>query len=464
VYCSNVACLDPERGAGVKFLAAFSMRVRDAHPDHHAIFKGMAWVMLFVLLGKLIGAAKEMAVAYRYGAGAEVDAYLFVLNIVSWPIGLWFSVLTVVLIPAAARMRQNSARQLPRFRAELLGSALLFGLVLTAAIWLGLFFLLRSPWSGLPPATSEIAERILPSLMTTVPLGILASLFSVWMLAGGRYVNTLMEGLPSLVIAVTILAVTGYGIEPLVWGTVLGAALYMIVLGMLLRRSGDIEAPRFNPRSSQWSAFLQGFGIMFIGNALMSLIIIIDLLFTVRLGTGAVATLGYANRVLALIVGLGGTAATRATLPVFSSVQGQKGKDVYRLAMQWAHLMFAFGAVAMVFVWWLAPYAIRLLFERGAFTSQDTSAVTEVLRYGALQLPFYFSALVLVSCLATGGAHKLLALGAVVNLCIKFVGNIVFVPVLGINGIMLATGLMYLVSFAMLYWMAFAAGKRGEKE
>ena len=54
----------------------------------------MAWVALFVLLGSLVRAGKEMAIAYRYGVSAEVDAYLFVFNLVNWPVGVWFSVLT----------------------------------------------------------------------------------------------------------------------------------------------------------------------------------------------------------------------------------------------------------------------------------------------------------------------------------------------------------------------------------
>ncbi len=98
----------------------------------------MAWVALFVFVGKLAGAAKEMAIAYRYGLSREVDAYLFVFNLVSWPIGVWFSILTVVLVPLAARMRQTDPSELPRFRSELLGFVILLGLALALAGWSGL--------------------------------------------------------------------------------------------------------------------------------------------------------------------------------------------------------------------------------------------------------------------------------------------------------------------------------------
>ena len=41
-------------------------RLRNAHPDHHAIALGVAWVALFVFFGKIAGAAKEMAVAWYF--------------------------------------------------------------------------------------------------------------------------------------------------------------------------------------------------------------------------------------------------------------------------------------------------------------------------------------------------------------------------------------------------------------
>ena len=371
-------------------------RLRNAHPDHHAIALGMAWVALFVFFGKLAGAAKEMAVAYRYGVGAEVDSYLFVFNLISWPVGVWFSVLTVVLVPLAASIRQGASAELPRFRAELLGLTLLLGLALALLAWLGLPLLLRSSWTGLPAITVTVATSMVPILVLLLPLGVLISLFSAWMLAAGRHANTLLESVPALAILVALLAFPGGGVEPLVWGTIAGFAFHLASLAVPLARQGEIEAACFTHLSPQWPAFWQGFGIMLAGQALMSLVGIIDQFFAAHLGTGAIATLSYANRILALILGLGATAVARATLPIFSQAQAQGGKQAQRVAIHWVRLLFVLGVVAMIAGWWLAPWAVKLLFERGAFTAQHTEVVTEVLRYGLAQLPFYFGAFVLV--------------------------------------------------------------------
>ena len=158
----------------------------------------------------------------------DVDAYLFVLNLVSWPVGVWFSVLTVVLVPLAARIRHSTSVDLPRFRAELLGFTILLGMGLMLFAWLGLPLLLRSPWTGLPPTSVTIATNMVSSLVLLVPMGGLISLFSAWMLSAGRQANTLLESVPALVLLAAILAFPGGGAEPLVWGTVSDLSLGLI--------------------------------------------------------------------------------------------------------------------------------------------------------------------------------------------------------------------------------------------
>ncbi len=425
-------------------------RVRNAHPDHHAIARGMAWVALFVLLSSIARAAKEVAIAYRYGVSAEVDAYLFIFNLVSWPVSVWFSVLTVVLIPLAARIRQGATEELPRFRSELLGLTILIGLILAFISWAGLPWLLHSPWTGLSDTTASIAINMVPGLAWLALLGTIISLFSAWMLAAGRHANTLLESIPPLVILLVLFAFPDGGAEPLVWGTLAGFAFHLASLAVPLARQGEVDIPRFTRQSPQWTPFWQGFSIMLAGQVLMSFTGIIDQFFAAHLGTGAIATLSYANRILLLLLGMGAMAVSRATLPIFSKAQAQGGEHVNRVAIHWVRLMFALGVVTMLVSWLLAPWGVKLLFERGAFTAEDTIIVAEVLRYGLTQLPFYFAAIVLVSLLSSQGRYQAIALVAGSNLLVKLAALAIFTPVLGINGIAISTSVMYAAALLLL--------------
>lgn len=421
-------------------------KFRRIHPDHKAIAKGMVWVSLFVLLGKFVGAAKEMAIAYRYGTGVEVDAFLFVLNLVSWPVGIWFSSLTVVLVPLLVRIQQNSFGDFVRFRAEFFGLSLLLGGFFSFISWQGLPYLLQMAWVGLPNETAILASGIIPDIALVPILGTLIGFFSVLTLASGRHLNTLFESLPALATLLAVMVFSGGGTAPLVWGTLTGFFLNFALLGISLLRRGEVREVRFSYQSQYWPAFCGGVGIMLAGQVLMGLGTIVDQFFAVRLAPGAIATLSYAQRILSLILAFGAMAVARATLPVFSRTRAQCGQ-VRRLASQWSWGMFFLGCLTLAFGWWMAPKIVKLLFERGAFAAEDTILVTEVFRYGLLQLPFYFSGIVLVSCLASQGKYRVLTVVAGVNLVVKILSLQVFVKYFELNGVMLSTSLMYASSF-----------------
>jgi putative peptidoglycan lipid II flippase len=434
----------------VNFLNALGSRFRTADPHHAAILKGMLTVALFTLLGKLISAAKEMVVAYRYGLAAEVDAYQFLFNLVSWPLGVWASVLTAVLVPLAARMRGADPDGLPRFRAELFGLTLVLGLGLALAGWLGISTVLGVDQTGLPARTTALAQAALPGLILMLPLGMIVALQSAWMLAAGRHLNTLLESVPMLFIAAAILTFPSGGIAPLVWGTVVGSMCHLLTLLVPMARRQELETPRLTHASPSWRLFWRGFGIMAIGQALISFTVVIDQFYAVALGPGSIATLGYANRVLSLILSLAAVAVSRATLPVFSQARPGAAGELYEVARYWTRLMFVAGIAVMLIGHVLAPWAIALLFERGQFSARDTVVVAEVLRYGLPQLPFYLPVMVLVSYALSQRRYGLIFCSGVIGCAGKVIGNILLVPALGVNGIALAAIFVY--GFNLLFF------------
>lgn len=442
-------------------LRALGTQLHAAAPDHAAILKGMLTVAAFVFVGKLASAMKEMAVAYRYGLGPEVDAYQFLYTVISWPIGVWSSVLTAVLVPLAVRLRDRQ-RQLARFRSELLGCVMLAGCALAVLMWLVLHNLFRLGQSGLPPRLAGLAEAALPGLILLLPLGMLTALQSAWMLAAGRHLNTLLDCIPTLSIAALVMALPGGGMRALVWGTVAGSALHLLSLMAPPALRHGQGALRLSLSSPQWRWFWQGFGIMVGGQALMSLTVVIDQFYAAGLGTGAIAMLGYANRILSLILGLAAIAVSRATLPIFAQVHGQDGMRLRAVARLWAGMLFLLGVLAMLVSHAAAPWIVGVLYERGQFDGSDTLAVAEVLRYGLPQMPFYFSSMVLVSYALSQRRHHLVFYSALIGCAAKIAGNVLLVPALGVNGIALGTALVY-ASTALFFWYALIVRGTGHE-
>lgn len=427
--------------------------LRNPDSQHRQIAVGFIWVSLFVFIGKLAGAAKEMTIAWRYGISATVDAYVFIFNLVNWPVSIWASILTVVLLPLAARIRHNTPEELPRFRAELFGLTIILGLGFGLLTWLALPIMLHTGWLGLSGHALTEALNMNSGMTLLVPIGAVISLFSAWLLAAGKHRNTLFEAIPSFTLLVALLLPASWLPEPLLWGTVAGFALHAAALAIPIHRNKELPAPRFAQQSPAWQYFWGSIGIMALGQTLTTFTNLIDQFFAANLGEGALSTLSYANRIMALLLGLGATAISRATLPVFSEAFVKGVANINALAWHWARLMFACGLIIVLLGWLTAPLLVKFLFERGAFTADDTQIVSSLFRYMLPQVPFYFSALVFVSAIASKKQHRFIALSGATNMLWKLPAAFLLVPILGLKGLVLSTAIMYGFSAVLLYFL-----------
>lgn len=413
---------------------------------------GVALAMLTVAaylgLGKAAGALREVAIAWRHGVGPILDAYVFVSGLYAWLPSLAFVVLSAVLVPIVAAGGGDRARC--RFIGEVLGACLLLGGVFSLAAWLSAAELAAIARPDDPAVASQV-EPVARSLAPMLLLGVAIAPVSVLLLGQGRHVNTLFEGLPALAVLVAVLAWAGTG--ALVWGLLAGMALQLGALVGALARSGGMPRPALGVSAPEWAAFGRALGVMVAGQALMSLVTIVDQFVAMRLGAGQVSTFGYANRTLALASGLGGTVVARAVLPATASlVAAGRTAQALALARTWSLRVLGLGALAAAAAWVLAPAIVELLFVRGAFGHDEAVAVTDVLRWGLLQLPFYFTGVVLAQLLASQRRYREIAAVAAANLVVKLAANAFLVPWLGAAGLMAATAAMYLFSAAAL-WM-----------
>ena len=71
--------------------------------------------------------------------------------------------------------------------------------------------------------------------------------------------------------------------------------------------------------------------------------------------------------------------------------------------------------------------------------------------WGLVQVPFYFAGLVMVQLLASKQRYGVIAFFAITNLFVKILCNFMLAEWMGVSGIALATGLMYVWSTICLY-------------
>ncbi len=419
--------------------------------DHGTIMRDMAIVALFLFLAKLAAAAKEMVVAWRYGTGEIVDAYLFVFNIVSVPIAVWYSVLSAVLIPLLARLQLSDHRTVSRFRRELLGCTVLAGLAAGLFVWFALRLALASSSFGLPSETRALTMASVDWLIWLIPLGMIAHFGSVLLMARGRHTNSLLEAAQPLTLLLLLLLLSSGDIFVLIAGTLLGAFVQLTLTAALVGRGTIPARPQFSFTSPAWAEFGAGIGTMLVAQLALALTPVVDQLFAADLGVGSISTLGYSNRVLGLFLSLGATAVGRATLPIFSRITHTNPAALAPLARRWCLFMLVGGAIVWLLCWVASGWIVQLLFERGAFSHRDTFAVSGLLQWGLSQIPFYYAMLVGSMAILSLGQFRMAAMLAILGLFVKIVLSFLLVPLLGLPGLMLSTSATWAVYAGTLF-------------
>jgi putative peptidoglycan lipid II flippase len=190
---------------------------------------------------------------------------------------------------------------------------------------------------------------------------------------------------------------------------------------------------------------------------------VVDQSMAAMLGPGAVSSLNYGNKVVALLVGVASLALSNAIFPRFSQlVVARDWAGARRTLRTFEALAFAGGAIAAAaFIVGSTPL-VRLLFERGSFTRGDTAVVSRIQVCFLLQLPFNVAGMVAVRLLSALGKNQVLMVLGIVSVVVNVVGNLLFMRPLGVAGIALSTSVLFAVSCLLLVLSASRELRRRE--
>ena len=424
---------------------------------HRRVAKNMMFVGVFLLIGKFAGAGKEMAIAYRFGVSEIVDTYVLAYTVAMWIPAIWMSVATSTLVPLT---NSNKDEKNSQFHSELSGwLAVASGIILFISI-IFIPFLIPSIEDSF--GEFDGLEVLLISLVVVGFITMFIVHYNTLLLVQEKHLNTLLNGVPALVIMISVLMLSdNSNTNSLAFGAVLGVLLHCVILLFLLRKSPLLGKPKWSFKSSSWVNFKSALSIMFFSTIIINVTPVIDQFTAASLGVGSVSKLGYSTRLLSLLLGLGAISIARSILPVLSK-QSDSAIQI-DLTERWFLFLFAIGCVVLICGWILAPQLVTLVYQRGAFTAADSESVFTVLRMGLIQIPFYFSGIVLVQFFTSRKRFWVLFSSSCVALVAKLSTVFILSSTMGIEGIALSTGLMYVGTFVFLVAI-FAREKRVLKD
>jgi putative peptidoglycan lipid II flippase len=248
---------------------------------------------------------------------------------------------------------------------------------------------------------------------------------------------------------------SSWGVFVLAAAYLVGALLEIALLGALVSGLGIRLALRWQRPGPEvrlvWLQFVPMIG----ASCLMGGTNLVDQAMAASLGGGSVAALAYGYKVVAALLTLAAGVWT-AALPFFSTLVARKDwESLQGILLRSLGFIFA-GTIPVAALLFIGSRPIvQTVFQRGAFSAEDTEIVATVLSFYALQIPAYVAGIVVMRLISALGQNHLLTWLFGMNLLVDVVLNYLFMHWFGVAGIALSSACVYTASFLIVFAMAW---------
>ncbi len=349
-------------------------------------------VMIFFVLSRVTGLAREIIIGAQFGTSADLDAYLAAFR------------LPDMLFQLAAGGALGSAF-IPTFSSYLVkgdrpGAWLLFSrvlnlitLILIALAIVGAFFaeplVSRVIAPGFPPEQQALTASLMRwMLLSTVIFG--ASGLIMGALNGLQHF-LLPAAAPVLynlcIIGGAWLLAPRFGIYGLVFGVVIGALAHFLVQVPGLIRNGVRYTPSLTISDPGVREVARLMGPRVLGLFFVQMQFLVNTILASGLATGSLSALNYAWLLMLLPQGIFARSLATATFPTFAAQYAAGLHNEMRTTFgRTLRTVFFLSIPAAVGLIVLGQPLIRVLLERGQFTAESTALVAYTLQFYAVGL------------------------------------------------------------------------------
>lgn len=365
------------------------------------LYRSFATVGGLTMISRIFGFIRDIFIAAVLGTGLIADAFFVAFRLPNLFRRLFGEgAFNSAFIPLFAKRLESDGPDAARGFAEQAMTGLLVCLITISII-----AMLAMPWimHVIAPGFADDRQKFdLAVLLSQIAFPYLLCMSLVALLSGvlnsfGRFAESASVSIilnVTLIAAMLIAIALGYRNEPragiaLAWGVFAAGILQLAVLLLGIRRIRfklHLRRPRWNDDMRQ----LVMLGIPGIVAGGITQINILVGTIIASLQDGAVSHLYFADRVYELPLALVGIAVGVVLLPDLSrnlrAGNDQHAMNSLNRSLEFALLLTIPAAVALAVIPW--PI-VHVLFERGAFTSADTTATAAALAIFAAGLPSF---------------------------------------------------------------------------
>lgn len=407
---------------------------------------------LLLIISKILGFAREVFLADRFGTTYIADAYVIAASLPSVLFALFASGFTQSFIPSYVRADpKNKAR----FFSNTCSVLFLISLLITGvciAFRQNIVSLLAPGFSAEPAA---LTARFIAVISFYLPIFTIFNVLTAYLAAQedfipGGFCDFILV---NLVLIASILIATPQRPMILAYGYVASMILALAVLWAYARRKHGL---RWEPVLDLHDRDFRHLCTLAIplGLSLMADQIngVVDRMFASGLGEGVTSALSYANRVQSILLTLTTTIFIQVCYPrmnlYFAAGEKEKGSGYVQRAL----LIACYTSIPLVVMFALyAQPIVSLIFQRGAFSDESTAVTSVCLTLYALGIPFFAFRTILTNTLAANMRQKLILRNTVITVASNIALDFLLVRIWGYRGLALATSLSGALAASLMY-------------
>lgn len=361
-------------------------------PSASALPAAAALLAGSVLLSRLLGYVREALLAHLVGAGARTDAYYAAFQIPDLLNYLLAGgALSIAFLPLyTARRGAGDEAGAERLLATVLGTLGALALVATALLWWWSDPLVAFQFRGFDADTRALTARLTRIALPAQIFFVLGGILQATLFARGRFAAAALAPLlyNGSMIGAALLLAPRIGVEAFVWGALVGSVLGPFLVPWLDARRRVRIRLRVAPADRDFLRYLAVAAPLMLGVTLLTVDEWYGRWFGSLLGEGAVASLGYARRLMLVPVAVVGQALAAAALPTLAHLfAAGRHDELNRTVDRTLAAGLSLGVLAGAATFALAEPLVGFVYQHGAFTASDAARVTTLLRLLALAVP-----------------------------------------------------------------------------
>lgn len=374
--------------------------------ERRQIFKSAKVITLFTLMSRILGAARDLAIAYVFGAGMMTDAFVQAFTIPNMLRRLTAEgSMTLAFIPLYTEIREKKGTEpAKRFAAQALGLVLWATFFLCALGMIfspQLVFLVAGGFENDPEKfqlTVDLTRLMFPYLIFVSLVAWAMGVLNAEKRFAAPAAAPMFLNMGIIACAFWLSPQLDQPIIGIGWGVLLGGLVQVLLQLPALHQLPQSIRPRWPWGDAEITRLLYLLGPSLFGVAVYQINIIVLRRIASFLPTGQVTYYYNANRLTELAVGVFAFAITMASFPNLSthSAKADWGKAMETLKFAFTSTLFiimpaTFGLIAA------AEPIIAMMYLRGAYTWLDVQHTIPTLQAFALGMPALASIRLLVS-------------------------------------------------------------------